>query len=311
MIEGSVMVRFIYIIILLFVLNKLPATQIRIINNGNQKISAVKFALPFDTLANAFIVEKFQLNQDTTIININNTKVVGVVLFIQEINIDFSLYIIPNDTIDVLFIDEGKNISIRSSSNIDYVLLGKNLDIFTKKYLDFFLFKKIDGYSVYDYFSKENNILRKTFETNCKTVTDHYVKQSILTLLGSLYRKNLIDRDENGYLNELIKIYDIKENIYSNLSNYSFYYFTSYLENFNLNQDIRSEYYQDHQFLFNITDETMRSYILKLQFILGIDSKIPSLLNSPCQAFSDIQFATQFKNERLDSLLLSYAKGCF
>jgi len=301
---------FIFIVFLLFTFNKLAATQIRIHHNDRPSTLSAKLALPFDTLANAFILDKFVLNHDTTIINVFNRNVIGIVLFIPEIKIDFSLYIIPNDTLDIYLINDTKTINIISKYNIDYVQLGTIMKEFTKTYLDYFLFKKINESAVYDYFSTEYVTLRKKFETENVIVTEHYINHLLLTLIGSLVRKNLMVKAENECVSKLIKMYNLDKNIFSNLSNYSYFYYLSGLEKCKINYTIKSEYFQNHQFLFHIFNETMRSYILKLQFILGIDAKIPELLKYRCDAYSDIKFASQFNNERLDNILLSYTYGC-
>lgn len=286
------------------------ASHILISKDKQCQIDEIYISFPIDTFSNQFLLDTIDLKINDYHFEIPNEKTVGIIIYSPDYQINFRLYIHPSDSIN-LFFDKTCKFSIRSKIISDPLEFGSSFKKLSKQYLVYFLFESIDSSTVFKLFEKENTKLTKVFNSDNHEVNKRYINDLLITLIGSLFRVAKLENANPKLIQMVISKYNLDISIAYSLSNYSYYYYTSYYAPDRYNINISSEYFRIHQFLFNIQSDEARQFVLGIQYIIGMKSKIPILLDEICVAYNDIiPFIDSDQKQLLNKIQL-YSLFCY
>lgn len=251
-------------------------------------MSKIYLSLPIDSFANSFLFDTIDFKDNKHFTKLDHRKTIGVVLSIPDQQIYYSIYLHPSDSLVVKFNDNCE-LSISSlyiKNVVDLSILHKDI---VNDYLDLFLYKDLDSLKVFDVFEIEAEKLNKLLNIENKDIHLAYKNDLLLTLLGSMFREMRNKNLNLDYINNVTDLYKLGELVSYSLSNYGYYYYTSFFKKKNSMYNLNSTYFNEHSFLFHIEKVEAKKYMLSIQFVLGIKTKIPTILDDVCLAFEDIK----------------------
>lgn len=268
----------------------------------------VNLSLPIDTFANIFLLEKVPIQENQAHFFIENNHPIGFLLQIPQLEVYYSLYIHPKDTI-IISLNNNCELKISSNKILNILPVAAEFRKIIKEYLDKRIFYPDDYDVIFEQLSKEVDIITNRLSIQDSVTLSLYIRDFLLTRVGSIFRQmrsaNLLEPE---LMDSLFNYYSFSDKITYSLSNYSYYFYSNYFKNSNINKEIVSNYFQDNYFLFVNGESALGQFVITFQYIGGMKSNILNLMGEECLAYLD---AKEFVNLSVfRDLLTQYGEDC-